>query len=390
MTSHRAWSRSHAQPPVPAIQVSADRADTDDVSTVRKLLLAVLLVSLAGSAFGAGTFASFSASVTNAASTFSTGSIVLTNNVNSGTDCYSTASGVTGATGANTDTNNNATCGSIVTAATDKPGSTYSRTVAITNKGSIATAANGLKLYGSGACTDGNSANSNSYFGTGSMCETLQMTVEGAGKCAFGLGMGIAVKSSAAVLASPTATLVVAAGNASTITINSQLVTVTPGTYGFSTTSGNGTLAAALQTALAAVPAANAMAGVGMDGRVYIASTIAGATGTATIAAGTSGNTTLMTQLNLGSPVSVHGATQDAACDTTANLIADSDGAAYTVASFAKAYTTSANALTAQAAALAANNGSTTYTVALALETAAGNQYQGRSAQWGMTWTAIQ
>jgi hypothetical protein len=114
-----------------------ESADTVCVSTVRKLLLAVLLVSLTGSAFGAGTFASFNASTTNASSTFSTGSIVLSNKTTSGSACVSTSTGdVSGATG-NTDTNAH-TCDTLFSLTTAKPGTTATVNLTLVNVGSVA------------------------------------------------------------------------------------------------------------------------------------------------------------------------------------------------------------------------------------------------------------
>lgn len=134
------------------------RADTEVVTTVRKLLLAVLLVSLAGSAFGAGTFASFNATTTNAAGTFATGSIVLSNTVNSQTACLSTS---TGTAAGNTDSNSHG-CDTLFNVTNAKPGDTSYVDLDLSNVGTIAATGFTLNI---GACTPGNSG-STSYHGS--------------------------------------------------------------------------------------------------------------------------------------------------------------------------------------------------------------------------------
>lgn len=134
------------------------RADTHHVSTVRKLLLAVLLVSLTGSAFGAGTFASFNASTTNAASTFSTGSIVLSNTKAGGAGvCFSTNTGVGASTG-DTSTNSNTNCESLLGMTLAKPGDTATAHLTLKNEGSIAATSLGATIT---ACTTGTTGSYN-------------------------------------------------------------------------------------------------------------------------------------------------------------------------------------------------------------------------------------
>src|SRR4051812_4162486 len=117
VTSHPPLTRSHAQRPGPPMSLEADLADTVHVSPVRKFLLAMLLVSLTGSAFGAGTFASFNASTTNGSSTFSTGTLVLSNTKTSGGTCLSATSG--NVTDANDGTGNTA-CDNLFALTTGK------------------------------------------------------------------------------------------------------------------------------------------------------------------------------------------------------------------------------------------------------------------------------
>lgn len=152
MTSHRVLTRSHGERPVPSIFSEGGCGDTVHMSTVRKLLLAVLLVSLTGSAFGAGTFASFNASTTNPGSTFATGSIVLSNTKAGGAGvCFSTNTGV-GASSGNTSTNANNTCDSLFGMTLAKPGDTATAHLTLKNEGSIAATSLAAAVT---ACTTG-------------------------------------------------------------------------------------------------------------------------------------------------------------------------------------------------------------------------------------------
>ena len=112
-------------------------ADTVEVSTIRKLLLAVLLVSLTGSAFGAGTFASFNATTTNQASTFATGTLLLSNNHVTGNTCFSNAVGNGAQSNAEVDDNINGTCDALFTTTTSKPGDMATIDLILSNTGTI-------------------------------------------------------------------------------------------------------------------------------------------------------------------------------------------------------------------------------------------------------------
>jgi hypothetical protein len=147
--------------------LSPRNADTDDVSTVRKLLLAVLLVSLAGSAFGAGTFASFSASTTNAGSVFSTGTLILSNTKTGGSGaCFSSATGVGGVDAANDNTG----CDAFFTTTVSKPSDTASADITLKNEGTIA--ASTIAAVATCNTVDGTLANTNNFHGTADLCST--------------------------------------------------------------------------------------------------------------------------------------------------------------------------------------------------------------------------
>src|SRR5207248_6758151 len=102
------------------------------------------LTLLALCAFTAtATIASFTAETTNPTNKFATGTLVLSNKVNSNTACLSTA-------GASTDTNANSGCDTLFNLTVKKPGDSGSANLTLKNDGSLAASA--LKLFTS-ACT---------------------------------------------------------------------------------------------------------------------------------------------------------------------------------------------------------------------------------------------
>ena len=146
---------------------------------------------------GAGTFASFSASTTNNAS-FATGTLVLTNAVNSGATCYSAGTTPTNIT--NTDTNAN-TCAAFFNLTTKKPGDIATADLDLRNDGTIDAA--GLEAFPSSPCSTADGLGS--YHGTGDLCTSLQVTIQeytnatnrtngvvtGGGYCWFGGNLGL-------------------------------------------------------------------------------------------------------------------------------------------------------------------------------------------------------
>ena len=154
------------------------------MSTARKILLAILLVSLTGTAFGAGTFASFTASTTNSGSTFASGNLVLNDSPGVGTGggsasaCTSAATGGGGVTQSNS---NSSGCGVLFNLSVQKPGDSAYAYVDISNVGNIN--ASYLYMYlnaasQAGACTDANTVTGPDYHGSGSLCSILQVKIE--------------------------------------------------------------------------------------------------------------------------------------------------------------------------------------------------------------------
>jgi predicted ribosomally synthesized peptide with SipW-like signal peptide len=140
----------------------------------RWALAAMGALLLAGA--GAGTFASFSASTTNS-STFASGTLVLTDQVDAGSICYSSGTTATD-TGVNTDTNDNANCAALFNLTVKKPGDNATANLTLKNDGSIDATA--LKGFASAACADANET-SETYHGTGNLCSTLLLSIQNYG-----------------------------------------------------------------------------------------------------------------------------------------------------------------------------------------------------------------
>src|SRR6478672_11983150 len=127
----------------------------------RIVLTAAVLMTLCGFT-AAATVASFTAETTNPTNKFATGTLVMSNKVNSGTACLSTAGGTT-------DTNAN-NCDVAFNLSVKKPGDSGTANLTIKNEGSLDAAA--LKLFSS-ACADAD-ASGESYHGTGGPCSKVQ------------------------------------------------------------------------------------------------------------------------------------------------------------------------------------------------------------------------
>ena len=133
-----------------------------------KLLLSLGTVTGAAALTTAGTFATFSAQVTNPGNTFEQGTLVLSNTVGAGSSCLSTGAGTS------TDTNANSSCDALFNLTLRKPGDSSTATLTLKNAGSLDASA--LKSFAS-SCTDSN-ATGETYSGTGSPCSKVQLYVQ--------------------------------------------------------------------------------------------------------------------------------------------------------------------------------------------------------------------
>jgi predicted ribosomally synthesized peptide with SipW-like signal peptide len=134
---------------------------------VKQYLMLLTVIGLVSIASGSGTFASFSAETTNPGNTFATGTIVLSNTVNAGTACLSSAGGV--------NTNINASCDKVFNASVTKPGDSYvGDQLDLQNAGSLAASA---LLLTAGSCVTSDAAGQ-SFHGTGNLCPVLDVYVQ--------------------------------------------------------------------------------------------------------------------------------------------------------------------------------------------------------------------
>lgn len=163
------------------------------MSTLKKLLLSLMVLGAISTTIGAGTFASFTSSATNADNTFATGTIVLSNVKDSGTACVSTGgSGPVGEAGGTVTATNSSNCdimfdASSGTSATHKrPGE--SATVVMTLK-NLSTLGGALTVEGSENCVEVAAADQ-PYAGSSDSCTIVQLSVQDATNCYWGDNIG--------------------------------------------------------------------------------------------------------------------------------------------------------------------------------------------------------
>jgi predicted ribosomally synthesized peptide with SipW-like signal peptide len=132
----------------------------------------VLIIGALAALIGGGTFATFDATTNNNA-TFTSGTIVLSNTVNAGLACLSSAgAAIQGASG----TDNKNGCDPLFPAATYKPGDNATANVTLAHNGNIN--ASKLQLYASAACVSSAAPDANGNRGSGALCPQLQLTVK--------------------------------------------------------------------------------------------------------------------------------------------------------------------------------------------------------------------
>jgi predicted ribosomally synthesized peptide with SipW-like signal peptide len=163
------------------------------VTTVKKLLLTLMILGAVGSTVGAGTFASFNASSSNPTSTFTTGSIVLGNQEGNSTVCFSNTIGTS------TDTNDNASCDELINVSAWKPGADTDVDLTLSNAGTIGGT---LQGYSATACANANVTGA-VFNGAGFPCSAVLVMIQEytsalnrandvftGGKCLFGGNQG--------------------------------------------------------------------------------------------------------------------------------------------------------------------------------------------------------
>ncbi|HVA23207.1 MAG TPA: SipW-dependent-type signal peptide-containing protein, partial [Chloroflexota bacterium] len=100
------------------------------MSLFKKLMLTMLVVGSAGGIVGAGTFASFNASVTNSGNTFASGTVTLQTTQASGKTCTTSQAG-----GSNVSVSTGCTTSLFATATNVAAGDTYYGHIQLLNQG---------------------------------------------------------------------------------------------------------------------------------------------------------------------------------------------------------------------------------------------------------------
>ena len=163
-------------------------------ANLTKVLGTLLVVGIAGSTVSYGTFATFTAQTSNAGNTFSTGSLILTNQKLSGSTCLASGSG------GGVNTNVNTACDTLFTAGSGAGlapgGSVVTAQVGIHNSGTLS--ASTLKLHADACGATDNTAVPAGQRGTGNPCGSVNIAVfnETTSTCVFP-GAGACTSSSA-------------------------------------------------------------------------------------------------------------------------------------------------------------------------------------------------
>lgn len=167
--------------------VTTDPGRHTKMSRTRKLLVGLIVGgAIVTGLYGAGTFASFSASTSNSGS-FATGSLVLSNDVDAAGACLSTNGGTT-------DTNTNA-CDEVFALTVQKPGDTDTAEIDLINEGSLDGSA--LRAFATSACAAADTV-AEDHHGGGNPCTVISVYVQeysDAGRttesaCLYGGGVG--------------------------------------------------------------------------------------------------------------------------------------------------------------------------------------------------------
>ena len=317
------------------------------------------MVSLAGSAFGAGTFASFSATTTNAGSSFASGTLILNDNSPTQAACLSTTSGAGGTpTQAQVDANVGS-CSAAFTLATRKPGDSSTATIILSNTGSTDSSTGGTNVvvYGSAACADTLSGSVN---GSGSMCGAVQTYIQEntpVAACRYGKGASGVINGGAAVT---TGTIGSAATATVTVDGTARSLSIPAATY---------STAASIATAVNTSIGTWATAAVDPAGVLWITSKTTGGSSSVIIASANA-----IFGFGSGSPVT----------SNTGGLATCTPDGVHTLAHLGT-ITTAATGFAAGPLAIGTPNN---YSIFVQLPLSAGNNLQGLSASLGYSWTA--
>ncbi|HET6810441.1 MAG TPA: SipW-dependent-type signal peptide-containing protein [Acidimicrobiales bacterium] len=153
-------------------------------SLPRKVLISLLVVGLTAALAGGETMASFNAETTNSSNVFATGTLYLNDATSSQTTCLSSSGSG----------NVNAACNAVFNVSAQKPGSSGTYTVTITNDGSVNAGDFQLTSYQDASHIGCSSSNVSGavYSGTGNLCSDaneltfyLEETSGGTNRCVY-------------------------------------------------------------------------------------------------------------------------------------------------------------------------------------------------------------
>jgi hypothetical protein len=178
------------------------RHAASSLSTLKKLLMTCMVIGAMGTAVSAGTFASYTAQTKNSTATVATGTLVLTDQVESATACISRDDGAT--PNASVDVNANANCDLMfdsendATASSKRPGEGKTVAMHLKNAGSLSGT---LSISSQANCsepdpaiTPANDAYQPSdqpvWYGTNTNCGNVQVSIADATTCYYGDNMG--------------------------------------------------------------------------------------------------------------------------------------------------------------------------------------------------------
>jgi hypothetical protein len=347
------------------------RHAASSVPLVKKVLLTLMVIGTMGTTVGAGTFAAFTATARNPAAPFAAGTLVLSDQVGTGTTCLST--GTSGTTDANVDTS---ACDLVFDsehdpgASSKRPGEGDSVAMHIRNAGSLPGT---LAVSSAADCATVDPSDQPAWHGTADDCDTVQLAIADGTTCYWGDNMGNATTRPFITGAPLTYPLTITStDNRFKLTVDGVAhddLTLDVGTYGTATL-----FAAQVDAKISAWATAGPTAG----GAIRITSKTA-VTGASNVVLNIPSTTPSSTGLKTMGFMDGSAAAGPGVCATATG---DRD---HTLADF-RASTTATPLALGPLASLATRD----LTVSLSVPAVITDQMQGRQTDFEMTWTLLQ
>jgi hypothetical protein len=223
---------------------------------LKKLLLSLMVLGAISTTIGAGTFASFTGSTTNASSTFATGSVILSNVKPSSSACVSAGAAATETAGTVTNDNVRTDCDILfdatsgTNATSKRPGEYGALNLTLKNVGTISTGT--LTVKSTNACSISDPSDQPFPYGTTNTCGTVQLSIGDGTTCYWGDNMTTSGQSPYITGTRLTYPVVIASSATSPAVPNNKLNITVNGTTRTDVTIANGSYAdaTALKTAI--------------------------------------------------------------------------------------------------------------------------------------------